>query len=363
MLLQKNLLLLLRGLHSLWQNGTLLLLAGLHLSGLDLHGLASHESLFLLLLLQMLQLLLLLRSHFLLLLRRCCALNVGQGLQLSLLLLLRLSRHLMVEGVARPGDGFDDPHEDAGLGAVALRLDRHQGDEGVEGAVRPRDGVAGDLAEAGERVEALQRGDEEMDVVEGEVGDQLVVDRPLLVEDGLDEGLVELDGAELAEDVEAGDHAKPVGRGDAGDEGGDEHVGGASLAEALHHDLGGDVREDVEADLVHVAPVRGAAEQAEPEAGLVPRQDDGVVLLEAEIPHDGRDLQDALAGHLPGAQSRAAREQVAVFILTVVVVILHLGPDPSRQLPEPSLAGIGLLVAVGPVPGDGLPTSGSVEHE
>lgn len=64
------------------------------------------------------------------------------------------------------GDGLDDAHEDAGLGAVALGLDGHEGDEGVDGAAYAGHARAGPLAEGRQGVEALERVDEEGYVAE-----------------------------------------------------------------------------------------------------------------------------------------------------------------------------------------------------
>lgn len=102
----------------------------------------------------------------------------GRRLRRSERLELRLLR--VHRGSVGPGHRLHHPHEDACLRAVALRLHSDQADEDLEGSVRSRDGVAGDLAVARERVETLEGADEQVDVVEGQVGDELVVDRALV---------------------------------------------------------------------------------------------------------------------------------------------------------------------------------------
>lgn len=109
--------------------------------------------------------------------RYCGRLN-GRRLRRRERLKLRLLR--VHRSSVRAGHRLDHPHENARLGAVALGLNGDETDEDLEGAVSSRDGVAGDLAVARERVEALEGADEQVDVVEGQVGDELVVDGALV---------------------------------------------------------------------------------------------------------------------------------------------------------------------------------------
>ncbi len=97
---------------------------------------------------------------------------------------------------------FHDPHQDAGLWPVALGLDCDEAHEGLEGSVGSRDGVAGDLAVAGDGVETLEGADQQVDVMQRKVRDELVVDRRLVGEKAGDERLVRFDLAEFIENVQ-----------------------------------------------------------------------------------------------------------------------------------------------------------------
>ena len=88
--------------------------------------------------------------------------------------------------------------------------------------MRLDEGVAGEFAKAGERVETLEDGDEKMDVVETEVFCQLAVHS--LLQKPLDEVLVDLLAAQLVEDVKAGDDLETVLSANTPGEGGEEKL-------------------------------------------------------------------------------------------------------------------------------------------
>ena len=118
---------------------------------------------------------------------------------------------------------FHHPHQDAGFWPIALGLHCHQRNQQLDSRMRLDEGVAGELAKAGERVETLEDGDEKMDVVETEVFCQLAVHS--LLQKPLDEVLVDLLAAQLVEDVKAGDDLETVLSANAPGEGGEEKLG------------------------------------------------------------------------------------------------------------------------------------------
>jgi len=122
----------------------------------------------------------------------------------------------------RPRHCLHHPHQDACLGPVALGLHGDKGHQQLHGAVRLHQGVAGDLPEAGEGVEALEHRDQQVDVVQAEVLRQLAVHR--LLQQPLDEVLIDLLPAELVEDVQAGDDLEPVLGPDAPGEGAQQQL-------------------------------------------------------------------------------------------------------------------------------------------
>ena len=101
------------------------------------------------------------------------------------------------------------------------------------------EGVAGEFAKAGERVETLEDGDEKMDVVETEVFCQLAVHG--LLQKSLDEVLVDLLAAQLVEDVEAGDDLETVLSANAPGEGGQEKLSHSIVAWLFQLDFCRDV--------------------------------------------------------------------------------------------------------------------------
>lgn len=186
--------------------------------------------------------------------------------------------------------------------------------------------VAGALAQRRQRIQALQRVNEQHDVVQRQERAHLLVGAPL--QRAHHEVFVGLALAQLVQDLQARDDngavlvVQPV-----------RHELQEAVREALvllpERQLGGDVAEHVEAQLVDGAPAGVDAQQQEAQERPVGGQHLDVVLGEAEVAQDVRDLQHALPHVVLRAERAPRAEQRLVLRLDLQLQALVTREQPA----------------------------------